>query len=173
MTERTPVEATNLDGYGNPAFPWDDVRKVLALPIGMEAPAYLGTVNPNGRPHSNGIGPCWLDGDFYITGSLNSQKMKNLAVNPSATLSIRLPGYDVTLDGVTSRVDDLATLEKVAAIYRADGWPAEVAGDALTAPYSAQTAGPPPWHVFRFRFTKVIALRLSESGGAMRWRFED
>ena len=78
----------------------------------------------------------------------------------------------MTLEGTVSQVDDPDTLAQVAALYRQDGWPAEVADDALTAPYSAQTAGPPPWHLFRFRFSKVIALRLSESGGAMRWRFD-
>ena len=172
MTERTPVEATNIDGYGSPEFPWKDVRDQLAAPVGVEKAAYLGTVRPDGRPHSAGIGPVWFDGDFYITGSLNSRKIKNLMANPNATLSIRLPGFDVTLEGTVSQVDDPDTLTQVAALYRQDGWPAEVAGDALTAPYSAQTAGPPPWHLFRFRFSKVIALRLSESGGAMRWRFD-
>jgi len=173
MTERTPVEATNIDGYGSPAFPWSEVRDRLATPLeGMETIAYLGTVRPDGRPHVAGVGPCWLDGDYYLACSVASRKIRNLAENPNATLAIRVPGFDVTLEGTVSRVDAPDTLERVAETYRAGGWPAEVADGALTAPYSAQTAGPPPWHVFRFRFSKVIALRLSESGGAMRWRFD-
>jgi len=35
-------------------------------------------------------------------------------------------------------------LEEVAAIYRDLGWPAVVAHDAVTAPYSAPSAGPLP-----------------------------
>jgi hypothetical protein len=35
-------------------------------------------------------------------------------------------------------------LERVASLYRDIGWPAEVAGDAFTARYSAPSAGPPP-----------------------------
>ena len=42
---------------------------------------------------------------------------------------------------------------------------------SVTAPYSAQSAGPAPWHVFRLEFDAVTALKLEEHGGAMRWRF--
>lgn len=172
MTERPPVEATNIDGYGNPEIPWNEVRDLLAAPVGVEKTAFLGTVRPDGRPHSAGIGPVWFDGDFYFTGSLNSRKIKNLMSNPNATLAIRLPGFDVTLEGPVSQVDNPETLARVAELYRTDGWPAEVAGDALTAPYSAPSAGPPPWHLFRLHFSKVIAVRTSEPGGATRWRFD-
>ena len=55
--------------------------------------------------------------------------------------------------------------------YRDGVWPAEAAGDALTGPYSAQTADPPPWHLFRFTIAQVVGLNLSESGGATRSRF--
>src|ERR671935_163499 len=40
----------------------------------------------------------------------------------------------------------------VGALYREQGWPAEVEGDAFTAPYSAPSAGPPPWYLYRFAF---------------------
>ena len=34
-------------------------------------------------------------------------------------------------------------------MYRTGGWPASVEGDALTDPYSAPSAGPTPWHLYR------------------------
>lgn len=35
-----------------------------------------------------------------------------------------------------------------------------VADDAVTAPYSAPSAGPPPWHLYRFTFhTEVISAK--------------
>jgi hypothetical protein len=173
MTERTPVDATNIDGYGNPDIPWSEVRDQLATPMGeIETISFLGTVRPDGRPHAAGVGPCWFDGDFYLACSRESQKIKNLAVNPNATLAIHLPGFDVTLEGTVSQVDDPETIARVAELYRAGGWPAESTGDALTAPYSAPSAGPPPWHLFRFHFSKIVALRSTEPGGAMRWRFD-
>jgi hypothetical protein len=47
-----------------------------------------------------------------------------------------------------------------------------VSGDGLTAPFSAPSAGPPPWHLYRFTFDSVVALSTVEPNGATRWRFE-
>lgn len=173
MPERTPSEAMNLDIYGSQILNWSDVRDALAIRQGPEMIYFLGTVRPDGRPHSAGVGPYYYDGDFYLVTGLHTQKARNFAANPAATLSTRVPGYDVTLEGTVERVADPELLETLAAIYREGGWPAEVEGDAFTAPYSAPSAGPPPWHVFRFRITSAVALRLSEEGGATKWRFAD
>jgi hypothetical protein len=173
MTELTPIEATNLDIYGSQILNWSDIEDALMVRQGPEMIYFLGTVRPDGRPHSAGVGPYMHDGDFYIVTGLHTQKAKNFAANPAATLSTRVAGYDVTLEGTVERVTDPVVLEDLAAIYREGGWPAEVEGDAFTAPYSAPSAGPPPWHVFRFRILQAVALKLSESGGATRWRFAD
>ena len=37
---------------------------------------------------------------------------------------------------------------------------AEVEGDAFTAEYSAPSAGPAPWHVYRVQRSAVFALRV-------------
>jgi hypothetical protein len=75
------------------------------------------------------------------------------------------------LDGSAGRVTDPQTLERVAAGYRDSGWPAQVEGDALTAPYHAPSAGQPPWHVFRFTFHTVVGVATTQPYGATRWRF--
>jgi hypothetical protein len=64
------------------------------------------------------------------------------------------------------------TLEQVAEKYRGGGWPVEVNADAFTAPFSAPSAGPPPWHLYRLTFDKVIGVATAEPNGATRWRFE-
>lgn len=173
MTERTPVSALNLDGYGAEIMEWSEVRDKLAVRHEMEVAVFLTTVSEDCVPHTNGIGPAWYEGDIYFTSNLNSRKIKNIQARPQATMAFRLPGLDVTINGRVAQVSDPVILDAVAQIYRSDGWPAEVAGDALTAPYSAQSAGPAPWHVFCLRFDEVVGLRLSESGGATRWRFAD
>jgi hypothetical protein len=52
-------------------------------------------------------------------------------------------------------------------------WPCEVdeSGIALTAPFSAPSAGPPPWLVYRIDATAMSALMTVEPGGATRWTF--
>jgi hypothetical protein len=56
--------------------------------------------------------------------------------------------------------------------YRELGWPAQVEGDGFTAPFSAPSAGPPPWYLYRFRFHTVFGVATAEPYGATRWRFE-
>jgi hypothetical protein len=61
----------------------------------------------------------------------------------------------------------------MAARRAAQGWPARVDDTdlALTAGYSAPSAGPPPWHVYRLVARTATALATVAPGGATRWRF--
>jgi hypothetical protein len=177
MTDRAPVETTNLDRYGSPALPWSRPRDLLAGDPSEAGPGndwvtFLGTTRPDGRPHSAGIGVVWLDGELYFTSGPATRKSRNLAVNPACTVSIRLKGIDLVLEGEAARVTDRSTLEQVAARYREGGWPAEVAGDAFTAPYSAPSAGPPPWHLYRLNLHTAFGVASEEPFGATRWRFD-
>ena len=92
------------------------------------------------------------------------------AIRP-APLSLRLDGIDLVLEGSAERVRDRSTLEQVASVYRAGGCPAERDGDALTAPFSAQSAGPPPWYLYRVDVRVAFGVGLREPHGASRWRF--
>jgi hypothetical protein len=172
MSERAPTEATNLDRCGNAALEWSRARDALAAEPGPDVTHFLGTCRPDGTPHAAGIGAQWRDGHLYFTTSPAARKARDLAANPACTISVRLPGIDLVLDGAAARVTDSETLEQVAAGYRAGGWPAEVDGDAFTAPFSAPSAGPPPWHVYRFTFHTVIGVATAEPNGATRWRFQ-
>jgi hypothetical protein len=172
MTESAPTETTNLDRYGHAALEWSRARDTLAAVPTPDVTHFLGTCRPDGTPHAAGVGAQWLDGDLYFTSSPTARKARDLAVNPRCTISVRLPGIDLVLDGSAVRETDPAALEQVAAGYRASGWSAQVDGDALTAPFSAPSAGPPPWYVYRFRFHTVVGVATMEPHGATRWRFE-
>jgi hypothetical protein len=173
MADQDPVEVTNLDRYGDPELPWSRAHDLLAAGTPTpDIPFFLGTVRPDGRPHSAGIGALWLDGDLYFTSSPGARKARDLAVNPAGTISARLDGLDLVLEGEATRVTDPSTLEQAAARYRAGGWPAEVAGDAFTAPFSAPSAGPPPWYLYRFTFHTAVGVATVKPSGATRWTFD-
>jgi hypothetical protein len=171
MTEREPVKVTNLDGYGNAAMPWSRPRDLLAVNPTADIPFFLGTSRPDGRPHAAGIGALWWDGDLYFTSGPGARKARNLAANPACTVSVRLAGVDLVLDGEASRVTDPYILAEVAGRYREGGWPVEVDGDAFTAPFSAPSAGPPPWHLYRCVIRTVVGVATAEPHGATRWEF--
>jgi hypothetical protein len=172
MTDRAPIETTNLDIYGHEGLPWSRPHYLMANgdPT-ADLTWFLGTVRPDGRPHAAGVGAGWHDGDIYFTSGPATRKSRNLAASPAASISVRLPGIDLVFDGEVERVTDRPTLEALVKKFNAGGWPATVEGDAVTAPFSAPSAGPPPWDVYRFRFEKVIGVATAEPWGATRWRF--
>lgn len=173
MAEREPIEVTNLDIYGDPVLPWSRPRDLLAASATQPGiPFFLGTAQPDGRPHAAGIGVLWLDGDLYFTSSPGARKARDLAANPACTISARLEGIDLVLEGEATRVTDQPTLEVAAARFREGEWPAEVAGEAFTAPYSAPSAGPPPWHLYRLTCHTAYGVATKEPYGATRWRFD-
>jgi hypothetical protein len=61
----------------------------------------------------------------------------------------------------------------MAARWNDAGWPARVdeSGQALTAEFSAPSAGSPPWTVYRITPDRATALGTVEPGGATRWDF--
>jgi Pyridoxamine 5'-phosphate oxidase len=171
---REPIETTNLDTiYGSQTIPWSRPRDLLAVGAlgGSGTSCFLGTVRPDGRPHAAGIGAAWHDGDLYFQCGPKTRKARNVAASPACTISLSLPGMDLVFEGEARRVADTPTLEAVAAVYREGGWPVQVEDDAFTAPYSAPSAGPPPWHLFRLTAHTVFGVATAEPYGATRWRF--
>jgi hypothetical protein len=173
MADREPIDTKNLDDlYGSETMPWSLARDQLAAgPPGMEVPMFLGTTRPDGRAHAAGIGAVWHDGDFFFVTGPRTRKARNVAANPACTISMRLEGLDLVVEGTAERVTDAGTLEALAAVYRDGGWPATVEGDAFTAPYSAPSAGPAPWHLYRVTPTVVFGVASAAPYGATRWRF--
>ena len=172
MTDRNPMETTNLDAYGNAEIPWTRPRQALETdPPEALTTYFLGTTRPGGTPHAAGVGGLWHDGDLYFTSGPGTRKARNLAANPACTISVKLAGIDVVLEGHAVRVTDAPTLETTAAKYRDGGWPVQVEGDAFTAPFSAPSAGPPPWHLYRLELRTAFGVATAEPHGATRWRF--
>jgi hypothetical protein len=173
MPNREPTQTTNLDTlYGSQTMPWSRPRELLEVgSLGPGVHFFLGTVRPDGRPHAAGIGAAWHDGDLYFQCGPATRKARNIAANPACTVSGSLPDVDLVFEGETERVVDAQTLEALAAIYREGGWPVQVEGDTFTAPYSAPSAGAPPWHLFRLTAHTVFGVSGAEPYGATRWRF--
>lgn len=169
-----PVSTVNLDQYGDQAISWSAVAERLPTIVtsGTDVFAVLGTVRPDGRPHAAPVGALWIDDAWYVVTGPVTQKGRNLAHNPSCTLTARLPGIDVVFNGRANRVIDADELERVAAVYRGAGWPAEVAGDTFTAPYTAPSGGPPPWYLFRIACDDVVGVgSATDTSGATKWTF--
>jgi pyridoxine/pyridoxamine 5'-phosphate oxidase len=170
------VQTKNLDRYGSDPIPWS--RALEQLPAkddeGADAPprtTWLSTVRPDGKPHATGVGALWIDDRFYFTSGAKTQKSRNLANNPSCVISVALADLDLVVEGTATRVTDEATLERLAKAYAAQGWPAAAKDGAITAEYSAPSAGPPPWDLYEMVPTTAFGVATKEPFGATRWRF--
>ena len=168
-TGKRPTEK-NLDIYGSAPLVWS--RALKQLEAGTAASYWLATTNPDGRPHVAAVGALWVDGKIYFTSSTRTRKGRNLAANPACVFSVSLTGIDLVVEGSAVRITDRPTLLRLAQRYAAQGWPASVSGSALTAKYSAPSAGPPPWNLYVVRPTTAFGVATAEPWGATRWQFE-
>ncbi|MFI1916703.1 pyridoxamine 5'-phosphate oxidase family protein [Nocardia sp. NPDC020380] len=167
-----PIKATDLNIYGSDVLTWSRVSRAAEASIGLpETPQFLGTIGKDGRPHSAGIGSILVGGHIYFTSGPATRKSRDLVANPGCTLSYRLLEVDLVLEGDAHRVTDAEVLDAVTAMYRESGWPAERSEDAVTAPYSAQSAGPAPWYLYRFTPRAATGVALTDPHGATRWLF--
>src|SRR5438105_1823907 len=149
------MDQKNLDIYGSKPIPWS--RALTELEAATTKPSgetgtpktyWLATVRPDGRPHIAGVGALWVDGRLYFTSGAGTRKSRNLAENPNCVISVSLGGLDLVVEGTARLVTDEPTLRHLAERYAAQGWPASVSDGALTAEYSAPSAGPAPWHLY-------------------------
>jgi hypothetical protein len=176
------MEATNLaDLYHSPLLDWAPIQARLAAGL-SQAPGtggpdrhtcWLATINPDGSPHVTGIGALWADGCWWFETGRDTRKGKNLARDSRCTLSVAAREFDLVVEGEAALVTDAATVADLAARWAAAGWPARTddTGVALTAEFSAPSAGPPPWHVYRLTPRTATAVGTIDPGGATKWRF--
>jgi hypothetical protein len=176
------MDAKNLaDLYDLPTLEWAPIETTLAAGY-TQAPGtggpnrhstWIATIDADGSPNVNGIGSMWIDGAFVFETARTSRKGRNLARDPRCTISVALDDFDLVVEGEAELVTDPVFVAEVARRYAEHGWPARVdeSGTALTADFSAPSAGPPPWHVYRVVPKTAMVLSTVEPGGATRFVF--
>ena len=176
------MEAKSLaDLYGLPLLDWARIEARVDEGL-TQAPdaggpnrhtCWLATINQDGSPHVTGIGALWVEDAFWFETGDGTRKARNLARDPRCTLSVATHEFDLVVEGQAQKVTDRPTVASMAARWAAEGWPARVddTGQALTAEFSAPSAGPPPWFVYRLTMLTATALATVEPGGATRWHF--
>lgn len=169
------------DLYNLPLVDWsavtDRLERGFTQAPGTGGPdrhtCWLATINADGSPHITGVGAKWVDGAFWFETGAQSRKGRNIARDPRCTISIAAHEFDLVVEGDGEQVTDPATVAAMAAEWAATGWPCRVdeSGQALTADFSAPSAGPPPWFVYRVAPRSATALSVLGTGGATKWTF--
>jgi pyridoxine/pyridoxamine 5'-phosphate oxidase len=168
------METKNLDIYGHEPIPWSRALKQLGAQAGEEGKGrtcWLATTDPDGNPHLAAVGAIWVDDKFYFTSGPRLRKSRNLAANPRCAVSVSLDDIDVVVEGTARKVTDPSALERVANLYASLGWPARASGGAITAEFSAPSAGRGPWDLYEVIPVSATGVATAEPHGATRWRF--
>jgi hypothetical protein len=173
---RQSIETKNLDIYGGKPLPWSRARRQLVAvtkgtPKSIKGSPWLATSGPGGA-HLTGIGALWVDDAFYFVSGPRTRKSKNVARDARCAISLSLPDLDLVVEGTARRVTDEKTLKRLARRYVAQGWPARTVDGAFTAPYSAPSAGRPPWYLYVLTPESAFAVTTAKPYGATRWRFK-
>ena len=168
------MDEQNLDIYGHEPIPWSRALRQLEAQAAAEGggrTCWLATAALDGSPHLAAVGALWVDDQFYFTSGPRTRKSRNLAANAKCAVSVSLDDIDVVVEGSARRVTDMPTLERVANLYASQGWPARASGGAITAEYSAPSAGRGPWDLYVVTATAAVGVATKEPHGATRWRF--
>ncbi|MDQ2807531.1 MAG: pyridoxamine 5'-phosphate oxidase family protein [Chloroflexota bacterium] len=139
--------------------PWAETRARLSV----GGTHWLATVRPDGRPHVVPVGVALLENLLYFTTGQGTRKQQNLAHNAHCVITTTTPGYDLVVEGTAAQVREDGLLQRVAAVYVAQGWPATVQDGAFAAPFSAPTTGPPPYDVYEITPTVAFAFGTAEA----------
>ncbi|MBJ7358198.1 pyridoxamine 5'-phosphate oxidase family protein [Nocardioides sp.] len=176
------METTNLaELYGLSPLDWATITAGLDAGLTL-APdtggpnrhsCWLTTLNQDGGPHTTGIGAQWHDGSWWFETGRGTRKGRNVARDPRCTLAVATHDFDLVVEGIAELVTDPAVVSELAEVWASGGWPCRVdaSGTALTAEFSAPSAGRPPWHVYKIVATSAVALATTGDGGATRWTF--
>ena len=182
LTAPTPSNADNITcQFDNGRLQTHDTTVKLGWPKVLDAISQGGTfwltsVDADGRPHTRPVFAVCADGNLVTTSSATAAKSQHLRAGRPTSIGGSASGLDIVWAGVPHRITDHDALVAVANAYRTTiGWDVDVdpANQALTAPYGAPTAGPPPYEAFRIEPTAVHAIVTTEelAGRSTRWDF--
>ena len=139
---------TSLEG----TLPWSHVNERMAQARNY----WIGTVSPEGRPHTVPTWGVWVEGTLYFGGGPQTRWSRNLAANPQVAVHLESGDDVVILEGQVERISDpqhplLAGID-----------------DAYEVKYGMRH-GPPVW-VLRPR---VVLAWSQFPANATRWRFDE
>jgi nitroimidazol reductase NimA-like FMN-containing flavoprotein (pyridoxamine 5'-phosphate oxidase superfamily) len=117
-TNKPKATRPNIPGYGLPRskkglLPWKWAEERLK----KSRQFLIATTRANGRPHLMIIWALWMDGVLYFSTGKESVKARNLARNPSCSMSTDNPAEAVILEGAIETEREVARIRKFLDLY--------------------------------------------------------
>lgn len=101
----------NMPGYGlqspeDGLLSWAWAQEVLASAWTY----WVATARPDGRPHLMPVWAVWADGVLLFSTGASSRKARNLAANPSCSVSVEVARQSVIVEGSAALLEGEAAL---------------------------------------------------------------
>lgn len=103
------------------------------LEAGRAEHYWLATLGPDRCPHLAGLGALWVGGRLHFKSGARTHKSRNLDGDRRCVIAPQLPELVVTFTGAAELVTDATTVQRIADLYAANGWPARARGIELEA----------------------------------------
>jgi hypothetical protein len=108
MGEPTIDRPRMPSGYGVPgtlkgALSWSWARERLDQALVY----WVATTRADGRPHAMPTWGAWVDDAFWMEGSPQTQRMRNLTRNPAAVVHVEKGADVVIVEGEGQQIDDV------------------------------------------------------------------
>jgi len=121
QTGKTPEPSRPyIPGYGVPktvegTLPWSHVAGRMEAALNY----WIGTTDPEGRPHATPIWGVWVDGTLFFDGSPQTRRGRNLAANPAVVVHLENGSDVVILQGEAHEIrgPELDLAVRLAAAY--------------------------------------------------------
>lgn len=123
---------------------------------------WVATVRPDGRPHVMPVWGIWLEGAIWFSSSRGSRKARNLAANPSCTITTDNAYEPVIIEGAAVLVSDLPAVARFVAATN-EKYQTDYSVDFFNPERNACFAVQPIW---AFGLTEA-----DFTGSPTRWRF--
>jgi len=135
---------------------------------------WLSSADPGGAPHVTPVFAVWCDDAACVASNPSTRKSRNLLARPACALAADKGNLHLVIEGRARRLVDAAALQRVTDAFRTTyGWPTEVAGELLDAPYGAPTSRGGPFFVFAIDPTVAYGFPSDDSFEPTRWRFPE
>lgn len=169
IVRRTGAGADNRRDDTGPT-PWAPIAQQLREGSGT---SWLSVPGRDGGVHTRPVFAAWAGSSFVVATKAGAVKTALMRARPRVSLAVHLTSTHLVVEATAVRLRSSDALRRAsAAMLDVYGWPTEVVGDELDAPYAAPTSGGPPFEAWELVPRRAHAFPTEDQYEPTRFTFD-